>query len=86
MGFFGLVAQQKGAPQPAHFAVVDEEEALREAAPHIDLWRHAQAQHAPVFSGGIVDWPARELEAQTVLAQEWQLVKAWLSSKEARNG
>lgn len=93
MGFFGFTPEwdSKGKPkppQPRHRGVVDIDQAHREVADVLAVWRAAQlAPDAPAFSGGVWDaWPKRLAEGLAFLRAEAAVVTAYLRHEEAAHG
>jgi len=84
-GFFGFDVPAKGSPQPAHFAVVGIDEACAFAQPHLELWGATRGfPGAQPWSGGVVDWPARDAAALAVLNAESAAVDAFLMAEGGR--
>lgn len=86
MGFFGWT--HGAPPQPRWMEVLDVEQARRDVAGLMGLWRTAKAlpQVSP-FTGGLLDgWPAVVVDAFAVLTLEEAAVEATWQRKEASHG
>lgn len=89
-GFFGFTVRRdaKGKPtglDPRHRGVIDIDEAHREVADVLAVWRSVSLWgDAPPFTGGVWDaWPKRLAEGVAFLRSEARAVMAYLQHEEA---
>lgn len=94
MSFFGFTAptaeqaKKKQAPQPRHRGRVDLEDAHREVADVLAVWRQVSLwPDAAPFDGGVWDsWPQRLAQGVAFLKAESAAVLAYLRHEEAAHG
>lgn len=84
MGFFGFnPPESEGqAAQPRWRKRVRIEEALSYSRDAVQIWLRSRSYpDIPLYSGGLLDaWPARVVEEQSVLREEWLVIKEFLAS------